>query len=117
MLLRAEDDFSFFFFLFVFLRFYLFLERGGGRGGEKDQCVVASHATPTGDLACNSGMCPDWELNQRPFGSQPALNPVSYTARDRLPLNHLISESYKYQLKTALNVKQEMLNKLYIQLV
>ena len=25
---------------------------------------------PTGDLAHNPGMCPDWESNQRPFGSQ-----------------------------------------------
>ena len=25
---------------------------------------------PTGDLACNPGMCPDWESNWRPFGSQ-----------------------------------------------
>ena len=25
---------------------------------------------PTGDLACNPGMCPDWELNQRPSVSQ-----------------------------------------------
>ena len=24
----------------------------------------------TGDPACNPGMCPDWESNQRPFGSQ-----------------------------------------------
>ena len=32
--------------------------------------MVASCAPPTGDLACNPGMCPDWELNQRPFGSQ-----------------------------------------------
>ena len=31
---------------------------------------VASHMPPTGDLACNSGMCPDWEWNWRPFGSQ-----------------------------------------------
>ena len=23
-----------------------------------------------GDLACNAGMCPDWELNQEPFDSQ-----------------------------------------------
>ena len=47
--------------------FYLFIftERGreGERGGEKHQCVVASHAPPTGNLACNPGMCPDWELN------------------------------------------------------
>ena len=38
-----------------FKRFYLFIfrERGreGEREGEKHQCVVASHAPPTGDLA------------------------------------------------------------------
>ena len=44
---------------------YLFLERGERREkeGEKHQGVVASHALPIGDLACNPGMCPDWELN------------------------------------------------------
>ena len=31
---------------------------------------VASCTPPTGDLACNPGMCPDRELNQRPFGLQ-----------------------------------------------
>ena len=38
---------------------YLFLERGEGREkeGEKHQCVVASHAPPTRDLARNPGMC------------------------------------------------------------
>ena len=48
-----------------------------GREGEKHQCdvkeiyqSVASHTRPTGGLACNPGMCPDWELNQQPFGSQ-----------------------------------------------
>ena len=40
------------------------------REEEKYQCVVASHMPPTGDLACNPGMCPDWESNQRPFNSQ-----------------------------------------------
>ena len=42
----------------------------GEREEEKHQCVVASHAPPTGDLAYNPGMCPDWELNQWLFGSQ-----------------------------------------------
>ena len=44
---------------------YLFLEKGEERGREreKDQCVVASHMPPTGDLACNPGMGPDWESN------------------------------------------------------
>ena len=38
---------------------------------ERDhQCVVVSHTPPIGDLACNPGMCPDWESNWQPFGSQ-----------------------------------------------
>ena len=50
---------------------YLFLERGkGGREGEKHQCVVASHTPPTGEVAGNPGLCPDWESNWRPCGSQ-----------------------------------------------
>ena len=55
-------------------RFYLFIFRQRGRGGERvgeiHQCVFASHTPPTGDLAHNPGMCPDWESNQRYFGSQ-----------------------------------------------
>ena len=51
---------------------YLFLERGreGETEGENHQCVVASSAPPTGDLAGNPDMCPDWESNQQCFGSQ-----------------------------------------------
>ena len=42
----------------------LFMERGReGDRGEKHQCVVAFCAPPTGDLARNPGMCPDWESN------------------------------------------------------
>ena len=56
-----------------FLRFYLFIfreEKGGRkRGRETSMCGCLSRA-PTGDLAHNPGMCPDWELNQRPFGWQ-----------------------------------------------
>ena len=59
-------------FCFLKRRFYLFIFRAGegSRKGEKHQCVVASQTPPTGDPARNQGMCPDWELNQRPFGSQ-----------------------------------------------
>ena len=53
-----------------FKRFYLFIFRQKGREGGKHQHVVASRAPHTGDLASNPGMCPDWELNQQPFGSQ-----------------------------------------------
>ena len=50
----------------------IFLDGGreGEREGEKHQCVVDSGTPPTGDLACNPGMFPDWELNWRPFGLQ-----------------------------------------------
>ena len=57
-------------------RFYLFTftERGreGEREGEKHQCVrdtsiSCSWMYPTEDLAHYPGICPDWELNQRPF--------------------------------------------------
>ena len=52
---------------------YLFLERGGGREKEREGNInmwLPLCTAPTRDLACNTGMCPDWELNQRPFGSQ-----------------------------------------------
>ena len=51
---------------------FIFRERGreGEREGEKHQCVVASCVPPAGDLARNPGMCPDWELNWQPSGSQ-----------------------------------------------
>ena len=39
---------------------YIFLEIGERMEKEKKhQCTVASHMPPTGDLACNLGMCPD----------------------------------------------------------
>ena len=56
--------------LFFFKDFVLFIFRQRGKEGEKHQCVVTSHAPPTGDLACNPGMCPDWVSNQWPFCSQ-----------------------------------------------
>ena len=51
---------------------FIFKDRGreGEREGKKHHRVVASHMPPTGDLARNPGMCPDWESNQQPFGSQ-----------------------------------------------
>ena len=60
-------------FILFFRKFYLFIFRKRGREGEREgekyQCVVASCTFPLGDLAHIPGMCPDWELNQRPFGS------------------------------------------------
>ena len=45
-------------------------EKGESRKRERHQYMVASCMPPTGDLVHNPGMCPDWESNQRPFGSQ-----------------------------------------------
>ena len=45
----------------IFIKHYylfIFREGKGGREGEKHQIVVASHAPPIGDLACDPGMCP-----------------------------------------------------------
>ena len=38
--------------------------------------MAASHVPPTGDLAHNPGMFPDWESNQQPFGSQASTQPT-----------------------------------------
>ena len=60
---------------FFFKILFIFKEsrREGEREGKKHQCVVASCMSPTGDLARNPGMCPDWESNWRPFGSQASI--------------------------------------------
>ena len=54
------------------LYLFIFRERGreGEREGEKHQCVVDSCTPYAGDLACNPGLCPDWESNQQPLASQ-----------------------------------------------
>ena len=44
--------------------------REGKREGVKHQCMVASSTTHTGDMACNTGMCSDWDSNQRCVGLQ-----------------------------------------------
>ena len=70
--------------LFIYFDFiYLFLETGreGKRGGEKHHCVVASHTPPTGDLACNPGMCPDGNQTGDPSILRLALNPLSHSSQ------------------------------------
>ena len=51
--------------------FIYFHKEGKGRRkrGEKYR-LVAFYTPPTGDLAHNPGMCPDWESNWQPLGSQ-----------------------------------------------
>ena len=49
---------------------FIFRERGreGEREGERHQWLF--HISPTGDPACNPGMCPAWAVNQQLLGSQ-----------------------------------------------
>ena len=51
-----------FFFNFIYL--FIYLQRGREGEKEKHPYVVASHMLPTGFLAHNPGMCPNWEWNQ-----------------------------------------------------
>ena len=67
---------------FSFFRTFicLFLEKGEGREKEKHRSV-ASFMPPTGDLAHNSGRCPDWESSRQPFFRRPELSPLSHTSQ------------------------------------
>ena len=66
--------------LIFFQRFYIFIfrERGEGNVKERERNIdvleihqlVASHTPPTGDLAHNPGVCPDWASKRRPFSLQ-----------------------------------------------
>ena len=61
-------------YLFIFKDFiYVYLERGEGREKDRERNIdvwLSLVCPDYGDLACNPGMCPDWELNQQPFSSQ-----------------------------------------------
>ena len=50
--------------------------------------MAASHTLRTGDLACNSGMCSDWELNRDPLICMPMLNPLSHTSQAQTSLSN-----------------------------
>ena len=49
---------------------------------------------PTGDLACNPGTCPDWELNRGPFGSQVSAQSMSPTSQG----SSLVSPNHAHRL-------------------
>ena len=54
------------FFFFLKKVIFIFRERGREEEGEEEKhhCVAAPHVPPTGDLAHNPGICPDWDSNQ-----------------------------------------------------
>ena len=65
--LKGKYNYGFGIYFLFFKRFYLSISRQRGREGEREgkkhRCVVASYTPPTGDLAHNPGMSPDWESN------------------------------------------------------
>ena len=69
---------------------FIFSEGGEGREKERERNVnvpekhqsVASSIPPTGVLAHNRGVCPDW-INQWPFGSQASAQSIEDTSQDK----------------------------------
>ena len=55
---------------------------------------------PTGDLARNPGMYPDWESNQRPFASWPTLTPQSHTSQGTI---FILTKAFKPHTFLALH--------------
>ena len=83
----------------------------GKRGGEKHQCVVASCTPPTRGPACNPGMCPDWESNQRTFGLQAS----SHSTEPHQPGRKYIkiynfSKSEHFKKENIINNNQDKIN-------
>ena len=101
-------------FSYLFLKvFYVFIFRDRGREGEREeekhQCVVASHTLPTGDLAHNPGMCPDWESKLQPFGPQASTQ--STKPHQPGPLSFDIIRFLKFwEVKSYLTFLWELLN-------
>ena len=58
-------------------------------------CGCLLHA-PTGDLACNPGMCPDWERTSDPLVWRLVLSPLSHTSQGtiliRVPVRYFVDE-------------------------
>ena len=67
------------------LLFFSFLERDREQERETSKCgclLSAPYWRP--DLACNPGMCPDWELNRGPpLDCRLVLNPLSHTSQGK----------------------------------
>ena len=60
-------------------------------------CSCLSH-TPTRDLAHNPGMCPNWESNQGPFGSQASTHSTEPHQPGLREICNLISYSFSLHL-------------------
>ena len=83
---------------FIYLVFLERGDRGRKRGRKTSMCeryMVASSTPPTADLACNSGMCPDWESNFRPSSLQAGAQSTE-PHQPGLKLSFILLGQYKY---------------------
>ena len=97
----------------IFLMFYLFIFRVRGREGEREeekhQCVVASHAPPTGGLTWSTTQECTLTGNQtgNPLVHRLALNPLSHTSQGlmttilkrAIEIKHLIGYTHIIKVK------------------
>ena len=67
---------------------HFFLERGEGMEKEKERNInqIASHKPPTGDLACNPGICPDRVSTRNLSVCGTMLNALSHTSQGSMHL-------------------------------
>ena len=78
----------------------IFKEMGREKGRERnidvwDTSTGCLSQDPTRDLARNLGICPDWEPNWQPFGSQPVLNPLSHTSQGYNDIHFIYANAWE----------------------
>ena len=87
---------------------YLFLEGGKRREKKRERNInvwevhrlVVSRMPPTGDLAHTPGMCPDWELNWQPFGSQAGTQSTDLHQAGLIEFIYMATSSYRGNWET-----------------
>ena len=120
---RCKRKFKHQIFFNIFFKDFIYLfqkeERGGRKRGRETSMCGCLSCTPyqRPDLACNPNMCPDWELNQPPFGlqagaqstepHQPGLSTRFYVLAGMKYIRKII-KPWPYKIKIS-SIPQQML--------